>query len=609
MNIFDHVTSLVFGSPSVTKSVENPSHDEMAANFHEQSDYERERETEMFEEDRHYSDPESDEDIRYTVDGARYETDRDDQGYEVSEHHHVDTTRPTTVSYSVSGLTRYDDRSRPAEDRHRHSDTATSHHRSHREGRNDTWMGPAHESRSDRRGEHGSGIRSSRSRHHRHGGEYTGYTSEPSVYMRPGSRPGEDTRAPSPHYSYKSTPRPGRSATEPPPGILTSAIGGRYKYRAGPTPPERRDRDFNSYTGIDPSVATAMNILRQGKIWDPKFFEGKDWNEYKIHFTSCKDLNGWDDQEALKVLLTRLSGSATYVIAQRRASSWTYDSLIDALDTHYDNKRPEFLVKTKLKRMKQLPGESVADFAVKLYELGLGKFETQEQEDYELLDAFTYNVADKKIMKAIVKQRPRIRTIQEALALAKEKEDCNEWLDTERPTFRAHSKTVLPSSTDEVKEQKGSDLTTATTAKQGDDSLYKHIAAMEQKMKVMAEQLATAQAAAINSSSAQYHSRSGQGNYQGHQGHGDNREGYNNSGYKPRLPGGSTTVTCYYCGYRGHIRRDCRKRMREEGRGSSDHNQRGGRNDGAPPGNQSTPAMVQMHRLQPRNALNPGHCA
>lgn len=235
-----------------------------------------------------------------------------------------------------------------------------------------------------------------------------------------------------PRQPRPATTHIGRADSRPPPSTQTP----RYVSRGStmnPTP---------GVPFIDQSVATAMNILRQGKIWDPKFFNGKDWEEYKDHFEGLKELNGWDDDEALRILVTRLSGPASIVLRQRSVRSWTYTDAIAALDLHYTSNRSEFMVKSKLKGLRQLPGESVQDFALKIYKIAGGTFETQMQEDYELMDHFTYGLRDRKIAKKIVTAKPRIRTLNEALIIAKEKEEAGEWANIENPQYRLQSNTV-----------------------------------------------------------------------------------------------------------------------------------------------------------------------
>lgn len=591
MNPADQSTSLVFGSPlgevgvdtseRITSMAPPPDSDGSVGQAEEV--YERDRE--MFRPDSDESGSD-DEDVLYTIDGERCRVDTGAEADEAQAATLEDTAGPGAISYTNSGLQRTDDV----------SSTRCREHRSDRHGRGyrDTWMGPAPGERRD--GRESSGDR--RAGHRRRSDRPdTGDAIEPSLYLRPGSRPDDRRAPPTTPYSYKSTPRSERRSGERPPGIMASAIRhGESRPKVSITPAEHRYRDSDSC--IDPSVATAMNILRQGKIWDPKYFDGdSDWNEYKIHFESCKDLNGWDDIEALKVLLTRLAGSATYVIAQRKVHDWTYHTLIDALDTHYDNKKPEFLVKTKLKRIRQLPGETVQDFAMKLYKLGSGKFETQAQEDYELLDAFTYNVSDKKIMKAIVKQRPRLRTLQEALALAREKEDTTEWLDTERPAFRAHSKTIDPAvAAADVKK-----LMTEGAPIQGSDlqSIFQFIAEVDKRLKRIDERMADLDIPLVSGDVA--NAPPDQGGY-----HNSRRGSYNTSYHsRPQGTGPPTVVTCFYCGFRGHVRRECRKRIRDEGRNQSHNTQMGGSNNPPRAPDTAAPAMLQMHRLQPQDALSP----
>ena len=168
--------------------------------------------------------------------------------------------------------------------------------------------------------------------------------------------------------------------------------------------------------------------INRVQVWDPRYFEGKEWYEYRVHFEACKSANNWNDEEALLVLRTKLTGDAAWVAQQQVRSDAGYQDVLYALDVHFGHKQSRHLVLAQLNQIKQQPGERAQDFAIRLYKAGVGRFDSKLEENYQLLEAFTYNLREAKHMKAVKTRRPPVRTIQAALAVVREKEETAECL-------------------------------------------------------------------------------------------------------------------------------------------------------------------------------------
>ena len=306
---------------------------------------------------------------------------------------------------------------------------------------------------------------------------------------------------------------------------------------------------LNGLPKLDDSVAAAVNILAQGKV---KNFDGKNWNDFKAHFNWVKDLNSWDDKQALSVFVTKLSGAANTIVRQRPIWHWTYKEVIAALDLHFDSNKSEFIVKSKLKGIQQQPKESIQDFAMRIYEIAGGSFETQMQEDYELMDHFTYGLRDRKIAKKIVTKKPRIRTMYEALQLAKDKQDEGEWEHRETPSYRVHSNTLGGSTSTSTAPK------TANTPTAADSELASSLTKIMDKIELLEKKVAAPRHSKANPF------RFGRRDNEGNKGEQDPpRE------ERPRRTRPPSHYRCYNCNEEGHYISACPRKAAEEGAGDA----------------------------------------
>ena len=244
-------------------------------------------------------------------------------------------------------------------------------------------------------------------------------------YNRPGPNPLPDT----PRKMKKNTRGPPSTSRVPPPTLS----------RGGSQP----DGWPSPYWPPAVAAVQAKQLLNVLQVWEPRFFVGKNWYEYKTHFEACRCANNWDERQSLMVLKTRLSGDAA-VIAGLPQPSTDYNSLIRALDVHFGLRPMRHALITRLRNVVQQPGETIQHFALRLLQAGAGKFESEAEETYQLLEAFKSNLRDTKTMRAVVTHQPKLQSLNDAMVVALDQESIDKFdrmnkADVVRDRRRRHS--------------------------------------------------------------------------------------------------------------------------------------------------------------------------
>ena len=168
----------------------------------------------------------------------------------------------------------------------------------------------------------------------------------------------------------------------------------------------------------------------------PGKFSGTNWNSYKIHFTACRKTNGWDDITAANALESCLIDDAIYVVAQKPLLGWSFQEFIAAMDVRYNTGGPTYVIKQKLKGLQQRKEQSIQQFADECTKMVYLQLEDREIERALVLNQFQTGLRNRKTMRHLNTEQPT--TIMEALRVAKEFEEGENWVDGGLPNPRVN---------------------------------------------------------------------------------------------------------------------------------------------------------------------------
>ena len=167
------------------------------------------------------------------------------------------------------------------------------------------------------------------------------------------------------------------------------------------------------------TVPVARCVLR------PKKFKGKNWNGYKWHFLAVAQVNGWSPEEAARMLKACLDDSVALVLKRAlRQDDVTIHALFKALDERYNVPGPDYVLKGKVRRTMQRPGQTVDQYQMELVKVLSGRLDTEDSE--VALEQFIFGLSDPRMAKYVAKRYPA--DLHDALKFAREYEETSTWM-------------------------------------------------------------------------------------------------------------------------------------------------------------------------------------
>ena len=215
-------------------------------------------------------------------------------------------------------------------------------------------------------------------------------------------------------------------------------------------------------------------------VFRPKKFNGKNWVGYKWHFLHVAQVNGWSPQEAARMLKACLSDSVALLLRKSlRREDATLSDLFRALDERYDVPGPDYVLKGKVRRTLQQPGQSVDDYQTELIKVLSGRLDAEDSEAG--LEQFIYGLNDPKMQKHVGKRRPA--DLHDALRIAREYEETSSWVASATRTAHKRIGLIAASRNDDTRAQQTSQDKPSTSRERtlaGDiDRLFEKIDALE----------------------------------------------------------------------------------------------------------------------------------
>lgn len=168
-----------------------------------------------------------------------------------------------------------------------------------------------------------------------------------------------------------------------------------------------------------PGPTPKLTVSRR-EILPEKYDGKKNWDNYLLHFESCKVVNKWSDGEAAAYLCASLTGDAVQVLTGQ--ARMPYEEIKSKLQRVFgpcngpENYRMEFRTR------KRKAGESLPELAQSLHQLVLRAYPELPQASQEILvrEQFQETLEDAELRAAIFRQRPE--TLEETVRVATEME-------------------------------------------------------------------------------------------------------------------------------------------------------------------------------------------
>ena len=115
-------------------------------------------------------------------------------------------------------------------------------------------------------------------------------------------------------------------------------------------------------------------------------------------------------------LRTRLTGEAALVLAQAQQRTWDLSTLLDALDIRYADAAPAYVIKSRIRKLKQGEHQTFSNYADELATAAATGSETNCVDERAILEQFKYGLYSSRVQQYVYKHNPA--TIMEAIKLA-----------------------------------------------------------------------------------------------------------------------------------------------------------------------------------------------
>ena len=159
----------------------------------------------------------------------------------------------------------------------------------------------------------------------------------------------------------------------------------------------------------------------KGYTVKPAKFNGENWEAYKLQFESCARANKWGPEECGRYLAASLVGNAAYTLAMKDDGEWSFRDLWDALEERYGQPSSEFLIRNKLRKVRQQPNQPLQALADDILQLVKGCSSSQLERDRLAVDAFIEALGDVDVRRYLLENEPY--NIQDALRKARKFND------------------------------------------------------------------------------------------------------------------------------------------------------------------------------------------
>ena len=196
--------------------------------------------------------------------------------------------------------------------------------------------------------------------------------------------------------------------------------------------PERR-RYASPSRNRDKRWQSPADNSRKAYVSKLRYFDGKDWEAYKLHFLSCQISNRWSDDDAAAILTSHLIGDAAFALTHVPLQERTLAALLNVLDERYDLVGPDYIIKGKLRRTVQRNNQPLQTFADSIMRVTWSSY--GEDGAKMALEQFIQGLCDPRMQKHVAKREPK--SLPEALSIARQFEETESWVQTShRPTRR-----------------------------------------------------------------------------------------------------------------------------------------------------------------------------
>ena len=132
--------------------------------------------------------------------------------------------------------------------------------------------------------------------------------------------------------------------------------------------PPRLRRPTSRASKRSASVLSVKTKSNKKGIYMPTF-DGTEWIAFRIKFDTFCERYKFTDVEKLQRLTLALEGKSCRVLQNAEPNSWTYGSLIKALEARYGHSKSYPNVQKELKVIQRRPGQSLQDLADEIMEV------------------------------------------------------------------------------------------------------------------------------------------------------------------------------------------------------------------------------------------------
>ena len=149
-----------------------------------------------------------------------------------------------------------------------------------------------------------------------------------------------------------------------------------------------------------------------GKVW---------WREYHRHFESCREVNGWNEEQSARYLSASLQGNALRILGDASPGhKRTYGELVKLLERRFGSGRQSENYLVELRHRRQGPRESLQELGQAIHELTLRAYPEIQEESRERLakNHFLDAVDSRSVREGINRARPK--NLDEAIRAALE---------------------------------------------------------------------------------------------------------------------------------------------------------------------------------------------